>query len=129
MELKDKFTEKWRNYFRSAELPIIFYYADEIKSAEPVEKPAGHKCIMGELAKVRLADRIAGLGPGGIERGGQDRHQTGDNGNNYQYFDQGECGSFCHIGRLIHCRAPFKGAATFLFAAIVREIRSSPEGR
>ncbi len=53
MELKDKFTEKWRYYFRSAELPVIFYYADEVRGAEPVEAPAGHKCIMGELVKVR----------------------------------------------------------------------------
>jgi len=53
MELKDKFTAKWRNYFRSAELPIIFYYADEVRDAEPVQTPTGHRCIMGELAKVR----------------------------------------------------------------------------
>jgi uncharacterized protein (DUF169 family) len=53
MELKDKFIEKWRNYFRSAEFPVIFYYADEVGGAEPVEAPEGHKCIMGELAKVR----------------------------------------------------------------------------
>ncbi len=53
MELKEKFTEKWSNYFHSAELPIVFYYAEEVRGAEPVEAPEGHKCIMGDLAKVR----------------------------------------------------------------------------
>lgn len=58
MELKDEFIDKWRYYFHSAELPVIFYYADEVRDAEPVEKPKGHMCIMGEMAKLR---RVASL--------------------------------------------------------------------
>lgn len=53
MELKEKFTRKWSNYFHSAGLPIVFYYADEVRGAEPVEKPTGHRCIMRDFAKIR----------------------------------------------------------------------------
>ena len=39
MELKEKSIERWKKYFDGAELPVSFYYADEVRGAEAVERP------------------------------------------------------------------------------------------
>lgn len=53
MKIKDEFTRCWNKYFDGAELPITFYYTDEAGNAEMM-KPAGkHRCIIGELSRVR----------------------------------------------------------------------------
>ena len=52
MKLKEKFITQWKKYFDAAELPVCFYYSDEVKGAEPVKPASGHRCIMGDLAKV-----------------------------------------------------------------------------
>jgi hypothetical protein len=52
-ELKERFLQSWNRYFPGAELPIGFYYSH---SAEPkclATVPKGHRCIVGDLAKVR----------------------------------------------------------------------------
>ncbi len=53
MGLKEKFIERWKKYFDGAELPVSFYYADEVRGAEAVEPASGHRCIIGDLAGVR----------------------------------------------------------------------------
>ncbi len=50
---KAQFEAIWRKYFNSPELPIIFYYTDEAKSAEAVKPGSAARCIIGALAKVR----------------------------------------------------------------------------
>jgi len=52
MKLKEKFIEKWKKYFNESGLPITFYYTDEVRGAELVKPASGHRCIMGDLAKV-----------------------------------------------------------------------------
>jgi uncharacterized protein (DUF169 family) len=52
MELKERFISRWRKYFDGAELPVCFYYTDEVKGAETVKWACGHRCIMGDLIKV-----------------------------------------------------------------------------
>jgi len=52
-EFKDRFLQNWARYFPGAELPIGFYYSN---SAEPIfmaRPPKGHRCIVGDLTKVR----------------------------------------------------------------------------
>jgi hypothetical protein len=52
-ELKERFLQNWSRYFPGADLPIGFYYSP---SAEPkwlAAIPKGHRCIVGDLAKVR----------------------------------------------------------------------------
>jgi hypothetical protein len=52
-EFKERFLQSWSEYFSGAELPIGFYYSN---TAEPkfMAKPSkGHRCIIGDLAKVR----------------------------------------------------------------------------
>ncbi len=53
MMIKEKFIGLWSKYFGAAELPIIFYYSDQDGLAEQVPPASGHRCIIGELAKVR----------------------------------------------------------------------------
>jgi uncharacterized protein (DUF169 family) len=53
MEICEKFITLWKKYFDGAELPIIFYYADEVKNAELTKPPVGRHCIMLDLVKVR----------------------------------------------------------------------------
>lgn len=53
MKLKDKFMESWEKYFTGAELPMIFYYADEPGDAEMVKPAAEWTCFVAELNRVR----------------------------------------------------------------------------
>ena len=50
---KDQFVRLWRKYFDDAELPIVFYYADDPGTGDVVPPPGGHRCIFAELSKVR----------------------------------------------------------------------------
>lgn len=50
---REKFISGWNKYFPGADLPIVFYYADY---ADPklLPRPAtGHRCLIGDLARVR----------------------------------------------------------------------------
>ena len=69
MEINEKFLGLWERYFDGAELPIVFYYADEARGVEMVKLPSGHRCIFADLSKVRAgrclcfkADSIGCLG-------------------------------------------------------------------
>ncbi|MFC1780994.1 DUF169 domain-containing protein [Planctomycetota bacterium] len=53
MSLNEKFSKLWEKYFNGAELPIVFYYTDEIKEVELVKPSSGHRCIFADLSKVR----------------------------------------------------------------------------
>ena len=50
---KDQFVRLWRKYFDDAELPIVFYYADDPSAGDVVPPPGGHRCIFAELSRVR----------------------------------------------------------------------------
>jgi len=70
MNVKQQFLTLWKKYFNDAELPITFYYADEVGTAEAVKPGSGPRCIIGGLVKVRdgksLAFNVDGVGcPGG----------------------------------------------------------------
>jgi uncharacterized protein (DUF169 family) len=52
MELKERFIKRWVKYFNGAELPICFYYTDDVRGAEPVKPSSGHRCILGDLIKI-----------------------------------------------------------------------------
>jgi hypothetical protein len=53
IELKEKFLALWEKYFERAELPIVFYYTNEVSEVELVKPPSGHRCMMADLSKVR----------------------------------------------------------------------------
>jgi uncharacterized protein (DUF169 family) len=59
MGIKEKFTVLWKKYFNNAELPITFYYSDEEGHAELLKPTSGHRCIIGDLLKVRKGNSVS----------------------------------------------------------------------
>ena len=53
LKRKEEFVRLWGKYFGGAELPIVFYYADEAGAVERVKSAGGHRCIFADLMKVR----------------------------------------------------------------------------
>lgn len=53
---RDFFIERWNAYFPGAELPVAFYYTDDIRDVEVEEGAEGHRCFVGQLASARKAD-------------------------------------------------------------------------
>jgi hypothetical protein len=51
--LKERFVERWREYFPGAELPISLYYTDEETTAPPPPSGEGFHCLICDLAAVR----------------------------------------------------------------------------
>jgi hypothetical protein len=68
---RTEFTRKWNRYFPGADLPIGFYYTD-VKEGSMPKPPAGHRCIIGDLASVRKGDTrcfdVRTIGCGGGRR-------------------------------------------------------------
>jgi uncharacterized protein (DUF169 family) len=58
MELKERFLKLWRKYFHGAELPVIFYYADEAGDIEVVKRPSEHRCIFIDLLKATKGEPV-----------------------------------------------------------------------
>ena len=55
-EFKERFLQNWNKYFPGAELPLGFYYADSVDKKFMARPPKGHRCIIGDLAKVRKGE-------------------------------------------------------------------------
>lgn len=51
--IKEKFIEHWAKYFPGAELPITFYYTDKETGVELLKPVKEHRCLIGDLKKVR----------------------------------------------------------------------------
>lgn len=72
LHFKDAFLEKWKKYFKGAELPFVFYYSDDEKYAEYLRQVEGFMCMIGQLAPVLRKGRTLAfthetLGcPGGV---------------------------------------------------------------
>ncbi len=58
MGFKDRFQLLWKRYFKAAELPIVFYYADDSKEAQPLKPAKEHRCIVADLRRVRHGTTI-----------------------------------------------------------------------
>lgn len=52
-EFKKQFIEKWDKYFPQAELPITFYYTDEVSGAELEDTHYKNHCLIANLKRVR----------------------------------------------------------------------------
>ncbi|MBI9070793.1 MAG: DUF169 domain-containing protein [Melioribacteraceae bacterium] len=52
-KLKDMFTNLWQNYFSGAELPIVFYYSDEVSENDLSDSKRENRCLIGNLNRVR----------------------------------------------------------------------------
>ncbi|MHC4481107.1 MAG: DUF169 domain-containing protein [Planctomycetota bacterium] len=56
--LRDDFVRLWGQYFPDRPLPICFYYSDEAAGLDVVPPPEGHRCIIGQLARVRRGESL-----------------------------------------------------------------------
>jgi uncharacterized protein (DUF169 family) len=72
MQLKEMFLGRWQSYFNQPELPITFYYSNREENLKRAERPSGHQCLIGALAKVRagksLCFDVDAIGCGGGKR-------------------------------------------------------------
>jgi hypothetical protein len=57
-EFKERFLQVWNRYFPGAELPIGFYYADAAEPKVMAKPPKVHRCVIGDLAKVRKGETL-----------------------------------------------------------------------
>lgn len=63
IKIRDIFLKKWEKYFNKSELPISFYFSDELNNATLANAPkTEHTCLIAELAKVRNGSSIAFTG-------------------------------------------------------------------
>ncbi|MBN1866715.1 DUF169 domain-containing protein [Candidatus Sumerlaeota bacterium] len=58
MDIKRDFPDLWREYFDGAELPIAFYYADKPLEDAMAKPPAGRRCFIADLARVRRGESL-----------------------------------------------------------------------
>jgi hypothetical protein len=72
IEFKQRFIERWEEYFPGADLPIAFYYTDEQGRGERVQPPKGSRCVICDLAQARngnsLCFDVNAVGCGGGKR-------------------------------------------------------------
>ncbi|MBN1881161.1 MAG: DUF169 domain-containing protein [Deltaproteobacteria bacterium] len=59
MTLHAEFTARWKKYFNKAELPMIFFYTDDIKDIKKAKTSSGHRCLISDLANVRKGTPLA----------------------------------------------------------------------
>ncbi len=59
IEIKEEFLSRWRKYFGSADLPIVFFYTDEPGPIEQAPPAKSHHCLICDLARVRAGQSLA----------------------------------------------------------------------
>jgi len=59
MALHTDFTAKWKKYFNGAELPMVFFYTDDIGDVRKAKTSSGHRCFISDLANVRKGTPLA----------------------------------------------------------------------
>lgn len=59
MKIKDDFTTRWKKYFKNAELPVVFYYTDDVKGIDKAKTTSTHRCFICDLAVVRKGKPLA----------------------------------------------------------------------
>ena len=47
------FVSRWKRYFADSELPICFYYTDQVRQEDVQETRNEHRCLIGNLNRVR----------------------------------------------------------------------------
>jgi hypothetical protein len=52
-QFTDFFTQRWKKYFANAELPIGYFYADQIREEDLRESTNEQRCLIGNLNRVR----------------------------------------------------------------------------
>jgi uncharacterized protein (DUF169 family) len=58
IKIKEKFIRLWKKYFDKADLPIAFYYTDEVKDVEEAKPSSENRCVICALSTVRKGNSI-----------------------------------------------------------------------
>lgn len=53
IEIRDKFLQLWKKYFKNSELPVTFYYSAGDGGVKYANKPKNWRCVVSDIAKVR----------------------------------------------------------------------------
>jgi Uncharacterised ArCR, COG2043. len=87
IHVRDHFIRRWRKYFNGCELPLTFWYSNEVDGAEKVSHSDKWRCMICELLKVRKGKSLA-FGVDAISCGGALRYLgfTGKMRPNFEYF-------------------------------------------
>lgn len=59
IQLKEHFLTHWARYFPGADLPIAFFYSNELEGAQLPDAPTDHRCVILDLGKVRKGETLA----------------------------------------------------------------------
>jgi len=62
MNLKKNFLDKWKKYFKSADLPFVFYNSNDEAYADNLRAVSGHVCMIGQLGTVVKGKTLAFTG-------------------------------------------------------------------
>jgi len=85
--LKEQFMQDWSRYFPGAELPIGFYYSNAADRKSMARPSKGHRCLIGDLSKVRKGETrcfdLATIGCAGGRRYCGFEHKVAPN---FEYF-------------------------------------------
>jgi len=84
---KEQFSVKWEKYFPEAQLPVVFYYTDQVEQSQAVPPPPGGQCFIHALERVRQGESLVFTGSDIGCFGG--RHFLGFSKNlrpNFNYF-------------------------------------------
>lgn len=52
-QLKNTFLGKWEKYFAQAQIPIGFFYADQVSEDDSQDSKSEHRCLICNLTRVR----------------------------------------------------------------------------
>jgi uncharacterized protein (DUF169 family) len=58
MEIKDRFSLLWKKYFNKADLPVVFYYTNDVERVPLVKPGSVNRCVIGALSKVREGESL-----------------------------------------------------------------------
>jgi len=86
-KIKAIFESNWKKFFGNSELPIIFYFSNELSGAQEAAIPKGRSCLICELSKVRNGESIA-FNDASLACGGAKRYLGFSQGmrTNFEYF-------------------------------------------
>lgn len=57
--VKENFIARWKKYFADSDLPLAFFFSNELQGAEPARKYSGHHCMIADLTKISKGQSLA----------------------------------------------------------------------
>ncbi len=57
-QLKNAFLSKWEKYFAGAQLPIGFFYVDQVSEDDFQDSQSEHRCLICNLNRVRKGNNF-----------------------------------------------------------------------